>query len=95
MLPSPPEECTLPGALHDPGQGASVGLPAEMAGSADKAEDFLDGGLAALGIEADEIERAVIGAAHQLFWPGIVDLLSLDLGELELERDPDLSKAPE
>jgi hypothetical protein len=66
-----------------------------MAGSPDKAEDFLDGGLAALGIEADEIERAVIGAAHQLFWPGILELLSLDLGELEPERDPDLSRAPE
>jgi hypothetical protein len=66
-----------------------------MAGSADKAEDFVDGGLASLGIEADEIERAVIGVAHQLFWPGILELLSLDLGELEPERDPDLSKAPE
>jgi hypothetical protein len=66
-----------------------------MAGPADKAEDFVDGGLASLGIEADEIERAVIGAAHQLFWPGILELLSLDLGELEAERDPDLSKAPE
>ena len=95
MLPSPPGECTLPGALHDPGQGASVGLRSEMAGSADKAEDFVDGGLASLGIEADEIERAVIGAAHQLFWPGILELLSLDLGELQVERDPDLSKAPE
>ena len=95
MSPSPPGECTLAGALHDPGQGASVGLRSEMAGSADKAEDFVDGGLASLGIEADETERAVIGAAHQLFWPGILELLSLDLGELEPERDPDLSKAPE
>ena len=66
-----------------------------MGGSTDKADDFIDGGLAALGIEVDEIERAVIGAAHQLFWPGILELLSLDLGELEPERDPDLSKAPE
>jgi hypothetical protein len=66
-----------------------------MATSADQAGDFIDGGLAALGIEADEIERAVIGAAHELFWPGILELLSLDLGELEIERDPDLSKAPE
>jgi hypothetical protein len=66
-----------------------------MATTADQAGDFIDGGLAALGIEADEIERAVIGAAHQLFWPGIVELLSLDLGELRIERDPDLSKAPE
>jgi len=66
-----------------------------MATSAERADDFIDGGLASFGIEADEIERAVIGAAHQLFWPGILELLSLDLGELELERNPDLSKAPE
>jgi hypothetical protein len=66
-----------------------------MAGPADKAEDFVDGGVASLGIEADEIERAVIGAAHQRFWPGILELLSRDLGELEHERDRDHSKAPE
>jgi hypothetical protein len=64
-------------------------------GDSDRADDFIDGGLASLGIEADEVERAVIGAAHELFWPGILDLLSRDLGELELERDPDFSKAPE
>jgi len=64
-------------------------------GDSDRADDFIDGGLAALGIEADEIERAVIGASHQLFWPGILDLLSRDLGELDLERDPDLSRAPQ
>ena len=63
--------------------------------ASDRADDFIDGGLATLGIEADEIERAVIGAAHQLFWPGILELLSLDLGEFEPERDPDLSKAPD
>jgi len=65
-----------------------------MATSADQAGDFIDGGLALLGIEADEIERAVIGAAHQLFWPGILELLALDLGELQIEHDEDLSKAP-
>jgi hypothetical protein len=64
-------------------------------GDSDRADDFIDGGLASLGIEADEIERAVIGASHQLFWPGILDLLSRDLGgEVELERDPDLSRSP-
>jgi hypothetical protein len=93
MLPSPPPDCTLPRDLHDPGQGASVGLPSEM-GDSDRSDDFIDGGLAALGIEADEIERAVIDAAHQLFWPGIVELLERDLGDVELERDPDLSSAP-
>ena len=63
-------------------------------GDPDRADDFIDGGLALMGIEADEVERAVIAASHQLFWPGILDLLSRDLGEVELERDPDLSRAP-
>jgi hypothetical protein len=57
-------------------------------------DDFIDGGLASLGIETDEVERAVIAGAHQLFWPGIVELISLDLDEVAPERDPDLSKAP-
>ncbi|MFL5901515.1 MAG: hypothetical protein ACJ75S_10010 [Solirubrobacterales bacterium] len=61
----------------------------------DRAEDFVPAGLASLGIEADEIELAVAVAAHQMFWPAILDLISLDLGELEPERDPDLSRAPE
>ncbi len=59
-----------------------------------RADDFIDGGLAVLGIEADEVERAVIGASHELFWPAILDLLALDLGELEPEPEPDLSRAP-
>jgi hypothetical protein len=62
---------------------------------ADRAEQFIPAGLASLGIEADEVELAVMGAAHQMFWPSIRDLLSLDLGPLEPERDPDLSRGPE
>ena len=62
--------------------------------ASDPADDFIDGGLASLGLEADETERGVIGAAHQLFWPGILDLLSLDLGAIEPERDLDMSRAP-
>ena len=71
MLPSPPRECTLPGALHDPGQGVSVGLPSEMA-EPRRTEQTISStaGSPRSGIEADEIERAVIGAAHALFWPG-------------------------
>jgi hypothetical protein len=61
----------------------------------DRAEDFVPAGLASLGIDADEIELAVMNAAHAMFWPPIRDLLSRDLGELEPERDPDLSRAPE
>jgi hypothetical protein len=61
----------------------------------DRAEDFVPAGLASFGIEADEIELAVAGAAHQMFWPRILALISLNLGELEPERNPDLSRAPE
>jgi hypothetical protein len=60
----------------------------------DRAEDFVPAGLASLGIEADEVELAVMNAAHAMFWPPIRDLLSMDLGELEAERNPDLSRAP-
>jgi hypothetical protein len=57
-------------------------------------DDFIPAGLAAFGIEADEIELAVIGAAHQLFWPPILELIALDTASVPVERNPDLSKAP-
>jgi hypothetical protein len=63
--------------------------------SPDRAEQFIPAGLASLGIEADETDLAVMNAAHGMFWPGIRDLLTVDLGELEPERDQDLSRAPE
>jgi hypothetical protein len=58
------------------------------------ADDFISAGLAAYGIEADEIELAVIGAAHQTFWPPILELLAFDAGEIPAEPNPDLSQAP-
>ena len=57
-------------------------------------DGFAPAGLAAYGIEADEIELAVIGAAHQTFWPPILELLQLDTSGVPTERDPDLSQAP-
>ncbi len=57
-------------------------------------DDFIPAGLAAYGIEADEIELAVIGAAHQTFWPPILELLQLDTSQVPVERNPDLSQAP-
>lgn len=62
--------------------------------AADRSEDFIPAGLAVLGIEADETELAVMGAMHQLLWPAIGELLELDLGEVEPELHPDLSRAP-
>jgi hypothetical protein len=58
------------------------------------AADFVESGLASMGIEADEIEMAVIRAAHQLYWPEIVELLSIDTGGVPPEPDPDLSSPP-
>lgn len=60
----------------------------------DRAEEFIPAGLASLGIEADEVELAVMNAAHRVFWPAILELLSLDTSEVEPERRPDLSRAP-
>lgn len=64
-----------------------------MTGSTDRG-DFVAAGLAALEIEADEAEMALIGGLHQVFWPAIVALLELDTSQVEPERCPDLSEAP-
>lgn len=58
-------------------------------------DDFLAAGLAAFGIEADEIELAVMRAAHEMFWPPILELLDLDTGGAPAEPASDLSRAPE
>jgi hypothetical protein len=63
----------------------------EAPGSAD---DFIPAALAAFGVEADEIELAVMRAAHELFWPPILELLALDTGGVAPEPTPDLAQAP-
>jgi hypothetical protein len=62
--------------------------------ASDGFEDFVPAGLASLGVEADEQELAIMRAAHNVYWPAISALLSLDLGAVPLERDEDLSRAP-
>jgi hypothetical protein len=57
-------------------------------------EDFIPAALAAYGVEADEIELAVMQAAHGTFWPPILELLELDTSEAAAEGDLDLSQAP-
>jgi len=59
-----------------------------------RSDDFVPAGLAALGIEADETDLAIVSAVHQIFWPPILELLSLDTSEVEPEPNPDLSRAP-
>lgn len=62
--------------------------------SSDTAADFVSVGLAAYGIEADEIELAVMTAAHATFWPPILELFDFDAGGVAAERSPDLSRPP-
>jgi hypothetical protein len=58
------------------------------------ADEFIPAGLASLGIEADEIDLAVMAAVHQLLWPPILALLALEIEGFQPERCLDLSKAP-
>ncbi len=62
--------------------------------ASDKADDFIPAALAAYGVEADEIELAVMRAAHEMLWPPILELLAIDTASAPSERDPDLSQAP-
>lgn len=57
-------------------------------------DDFVPAGLASLGIEADEVELAVMRVAHELWWPAVAGLLEVDLTEVEPEALPDMSRAP-
>lgn len=57
-------------------------------------DDFIPAALAAYGVEADEIELAVMRAAHEMFWPPILELLELDTSAAAAARDHDLSQAP-
>lgn len=61
---------------------------------ANSQDDFIPAGLAAFGVEADEIDLAVIGAAYQLFWTPILELIALDTSQVPAEPNPDLSQAP-
>jgi hypothetical protein len=58
-------------------------------------EQFVPAGLAALGIEADEVELAVMRATHEAWWPAMGGLLELDLSAVEPEPGGDMSRAPE
>lgn len=62
--------------------------------ASDSAGDFIPAALAAFGVEADEIEMAVMAAAHEMFWSPILELLALDTSGGAAEPAPDLSQAP-
>jgi hypothetical protein len=62
--------------------------------ASNSADDFIPAALVAFGVEADEIELAVMHAAHAMFWPPILELLSLDTSGVAPEPAPDLAQAP-
>jgi hypothetical protein len=62
--------------------------------ASNRADDFIPAGLASFGIEADEVELAVMGVAHSLFWPAILELLELDTSAVAPEGSLDLSQPP-
>jgi hypothetical protein len=54
----------------------------------------MDGALASLGIEADEVERAVMSGVWNIYSEGIALLLAADLSGIDPEPYPDLSQPP-
>ncbi len=66
-----------------------------MTEGATPADEFIPAGLAALGIEADEVDLAVMRAFHELVWPPLLELFALDVEGIEPVRCPDMSRGPE
>jgi hypothetical protein len=55
---------------------------------------YLQSAFEIYGIEADEVERAVIAGIWEIYEPGMNLLAEADLSAVEPERAPDLSLAP-
>ncbi|MGH2983286.1 MAG: hypothetical protein ACRDK5_03370 [Solirubrobacterales bacterium] len=55
---------------------------------------YLQGALEIYGIEADEVERAVITGVWELYEPGMKALAEADLSAVDPESAPDLSRPP-
>jgi hypothetical protein len=56
---------------------------------------FVPNGLATLGIEADEVELAVMQVTHELYWPPIAALYEIDFSGVEPEAVADMSQPPQ
>jgi hypothetical protein len=57
-------------------------------------QSYIEGGLALFGIEADEVERAVMKGVWGLYQPALEQLLEVDLSGVEPEPSLDLSQPP-
>ena len=58
-------------------------------------QSYLDGALETFGIEADEVELAVMRGVWQVYEEGMNRLTEADLSEVEFEADLDLSGPPD
>jgi hypothetical protein len=76
----------VPGSVH------FVGLCPRM--SDQLPATHIAGTLASYGVEVDEIDKAVIGAAWEQFGPGMIALLGADLSGVAPEPDFDPSGPP-
>jgi hypothetical protein len=57
-------------------------------------QSYMEGALETFGIEADEVERAVMRGVWQVYEEGMNRLIEADLSGVELEADLDLSRPP-
>jgi len=57
-------------------------------------QSYLNGALETFGIDADEDERAMMMGVWAIYEPGMELLRDADLGGIEAEKHPDLSKPP-
>jgi hypothetical protein len=57
-------------------------------------QSYLKGALETFGIDADEEERAVMAGVWSIYEPNMELLRDADLGGIEPELSPDLSRPP-
>jgi hypothetical protein len=57
-------------------------------------QQYVDGALRTFGIEADEVERAVMLGVWRIYRPETRAMLAVDLDRVEPEPELDLSRAP-
>jgi len=58
-------------------------------------QSYLSGALETFGIDADEVERAVMLGVWSVYEPGMQLLRDADLDGIEPEMYPDLSQPPQ
>jgi hypothetical protein len=58
-------------------------------------QSYIEGGLENFGIEADEVERAVMKGVFEIYQPALELLLEVDLDADAAEPSPNLSRPPE